>query len=98
MEQILKELKEQCVLEDNEEDFLSIIDTIKDFVMSTEKNKDENSGGDSLAVSPRDVLKPPLWAIIVLIHHEVKPPKNHLLSSRPYFFLLTSRSLLWCQL
>tara|TARA_B100001094_G_scaffold324830_1_gene378064 strand:- start:969 stop:1328 length:360 start_codon:yes stop_codon:yes gene_type:complete len=57
MEKILKELKEQCVLEDNEEDFLSILDTIKDFVMSTEKNKDENSGGDSLAVSPRDVLK-----------------------------------------
>ena len=39
------------------EDFLCIIETIKDFVMSTEKNKDENSGGDSLAVSPRDVLK-----------------------------------------
>ncbi|MEN8846436.1 MAG: hypothetical protein ABF261_09195 [Candidatus Arcticimaribacter sp.] len=57
MEKILRELKEQCVLEGNEEDFLSIIDTIKDFVMSTEKINDENSAGDSLAVSPRDVLK-----------------------------------------
>ena len=60
MEKILKQLKEQCVLEGNEEGFLQIVSYIKDFVLLSNSSKDTNSGGasgDSLAVSPRDVLK-----------------------------------------
>ena len=60
IEKILNELKTQCVLEGNEEDFLSIVQSIKDFVLSKTHVKDGASGdvsGESLAVSPRDVLK-----------------------------------------
>ena len=57
MEKILKQLRQQCVLQGNEEDFLSIVDSITEFVTSAEKINNQNSGGDSLAVSPRNVLK-----------------------------------------
>jgi hypothetical protein len=60
IEKILNGLREQCVLEGNEEDFLTIVQTIKGFLLSAGNVKDGTSGGisgESIAVSPRDVLK-----------------------------------------
>ena len=60
MEKILNGLREQCVLEGNEEDFLIIVQTIKDFLLLAGNIKDGTSGGvsgESVVVSPRDVFK-----------------------------------------
>ena len=60
IEKILNELRKQCVLEGNEEDFLTIVQTIKGFLLSAGNIKDGTSGGisgESVAVSPRDVFK-----------------------------------------
>lgn len=60
IEKILNELRKQCVLEGNEEDFLIIVQTIKGFLLSAGNVKDGTSGGisgESVAVSPRDVFK-----------------------------------------
>lgn len=60
MEKILNELKAQCVLEGNEGDFLSMVEHIKNFIVLSDNDKEdapESVSGDSLAVSPRDVLK-----------------------------------------
>jgi hypothetical protein len=54
-EQILNELKSQCVLEDKTDDFLEIIELIGSLI-----NKDGNSRGgsdQSIAVPPRNVFK-----------------------------------------
>ena len=60
IEKILNGLREQCVLEGNEEDFLTIVQTIKDFLLLAGNIKDGTSGGvsgESVVVSPRDVFK-----------------------------------------
>mgnify|MGYP003627607124 CR=1 FL=1 len=54
-DQVLKELKSQCVLEDKQDDFLAIIELIGALI-----KKDDNSRGDSdqsVAVPPRNVFK-----------------------------------------
>jgi len=54
-EQILDQLKSQCVLEDREDDFLAIIQFIGSLI-----NKDDNLKGgsdQSIAVPPRSVFK-----------------------------------------
>jgi len=56
VEKILEELKSRCVLEDNEGDFLSIMQSIRDLVLSADNGLGGDSG-ESLVVSPRDVLK-----------------------------------------
>ena len=60
IEKILNELREQCVLEGNEKDFLTIVQTMKGFLLSAGNTKDGQSGGisgESVAVSPRDAFK-----------------------------------------
>ena len=56
-EQILNHLKEQCVLEDTGEEFMTIMQSIKDLILSNAANTSENSSGENLAVSPRGVLR-----------------------------------------
>lgn len=56
-EQILNHLKDQCVLESNEEDFVRIIDSIKAFIMSQDKEHQEVDSNDSLVVTPRNILR-----------------------------------------
>jgi len=53
-DQILKELKSQCVLEGNEKDFVTIAEAIKGLILL---HQDNDSGGDEVAVPPRKVLK-----------------------------------------
>ena len=56
-EQILNHLKNQCVLESNEEDFVRIIDTIKSFIISQDKELQDIESNESLAVTPRNILR-----------------------------------------
>ena len=56
-ERILNHLKEQCVLEDSDEEFTTIMQSIKDLILSNATNTSENSSGENLAVSPRGVLR-----------------------------------------
>ena len=50
-EQILSHLKSQCVLEGNQEDFLSIVNLIQQF------NSKNSSAGQAIAVPPRNASK-----------------------------------------
>lgn len=52
-EQILNQLKEQCVIEGNGDEFLTIVNLLKELISS----RNENASSESLAVSPRGVLK-----------------------------------------
>tara|TARA_R110002020_G_scaffold93738_1_gene225966 strand:- start:1751 stop:2098 length:348 start_codon:yes stop_codon:yes gene_type:complete len=52
--QILKQLKTQCVLEENHEDFSRIIDTIQSFI-TQDKNGIYDESEDSLVIPPRNV-------------------------------------------
>ena len=52
-DQVLKDLKAQCVLEGKEDDFITIAEAIKNLILL---NQSGDSGGD-LAVPPRNVLK-----------------------------------------
>jgi len=57
-EQILNNLKSQCVLEDNEEDFFKMIEFIREFIIEREGESAANDIADeSLVVSPRDVIR-----------------------------------------
>lgn len=49
-EQILGHLKSQCVLEDNQEDFLSIVNLLQQSIS-------KNSSGQAIAVPPRNAPK-----------------------------------------
>ena len=50
-EQILSHLKSQCVLEGNQEDFLSIVNLIQQFISR------DGSAGQAIAVPPRNASK-----------------------------------------
>ena len=52
-DQVLKDLKAQCVLEGKEDDFVAIAEAIKNLILL---HQSSDSGGD-LAVPPRNVLK-----------------------------------------
>jgi len=56
-EQILNHLKAQCVLEDNGEDFMTIMQSIKDLIVSNATNDSDTPSGEGVAVPPRNVLK-----------------------------------------
>ena len=56
-ERILNHLKEQCVLEDAGEEFMTIMQSIKDLISSNVAKVSEDSSGENLAVSPRGVLR-----------------------------------------
>jgi|TARA_R110000823_G_scaffold57845_4_gene139748 hypothetical protein len=56
-DKILNHLKAQCVLEDAEEDFFKIVETIKFFIVSREKELEERKNDDSLVVNPRDITR-----------------------------------------
>ena len=55
-EQILNHLKTQCVLEDNSEEFMIIMQSIKDLIVYN-TNASDTSSGEGVAVPPRNVLK-----------------------------------------
>lgn len=57
-EQILNNLKSQCVLEGNEEDFFQMVEFIRAFIIdkgTEETGKDADE--DSLVVSPKDIIR-----------------------------------------
>ena len=56
-ERILNHLKEQCVLEDTSEEFITIMQSIKDLISSNAASASENLSGENVAVSPRGVLR-----------------------------------------
>lgn len=56
-DKILNHLKTQCVLENNEEDFLQIVETIKLLIINREKELEERKNDDSLVVNPRDITR-----------------------------------------
>ena len=53
-DQILNELKSQCVLEDKQDDFLAIVELIGTLI---KKDNNSRGGSDQLAVPPRNVFK-----------------------------------------
>ena len=53
LEEILKDLKPQCVLENKEKEFQQLLDTIDLFIESKTQNKSE----DSVTISPRNVIR-----------------------------------------
>jgi len=56
-DKILNHLKSQCVLEDTEEDFYKIVETIKLLIINREKETQEKEHDDSLVVNPRDITR-----------------------------------------
>ena len=56
-DKILNHLKAQCVLEDNEEDFVSIVEAIKMLILQNEREIAANQQDDSLVVTPRDITR-----------------------------------------
>lgn len=53
LEEILRDLKPQCVLENKEREFQQLVETISLFVESKTQNESENS----VTISPRNVIR-----------------------------------------
>ena len=57
-ELILNNLKSQCVLENNEEDFFKMVEFIRSFIIDKgNQERFEDGDEESLVVTPRDVLR-----------------------------------------